>query len=451
MKVTILIVDDEKNQREMLGRYLKRKDNEVLMASSGAEALDIIKTNMVEIVITDQKMPKMSGLELAAEISDNHPNISTIIVTAYGSIQDAVSAMKKNVEDYLTKPINLEELDIILNRILEKRQLIRENEMLKEKIRKATHFPDIIYKSEAMEEVLSIASRVSRSHATVLITGESGTGKELVARAVHESSDRMNKPFIAVNCSAVPENLIESKLFGHEKGAFTGADKRRTGSFEQADGGTLFIDEIGEIPLNVQVKLLRVLQERKLERVGSNESIPVDVRILAATNRDLEKEIRNGSFREDLYYRVNVVRIEIPPLRKRKADIPILSEHFLKLYAREHNKNVHALTREVLDILVKYSFPGNVRELSNMIEQAVVLTREETISQIDLSISVSKDVDDKGEEPMNLEDKLKKIEKKSLWSALRETKGNKSAAARLLGISEHKVRYLIKKYGEEAN
>ncbi|MFC1538123.1 sigma-54-dependent transcriptional regulator [Candidatus Latescibacterota bacterium] len=449
MKAIVLVVDDEKNQREMLGRYLKRKGYEVLLTSSGREALDIIKTNTVEIVITDQKMPKMSGLELATEISDNHPNISIIIVTAYGSIQNAVSAMKKNVEDYLTKPINLEEMDIILNRIQEKRQLIRENEMLKEKIRKAAHFPDIIYKSEAMKEVLSIASRVSGSHATVLITGESGTGKELIARAVHETSARMNKPFIAVNCSAVPENLIESKLFGHEKGAFTGADKRRIGSFEQADSGTLFIDEIGEIPLNLQVKLLRVLQERKLERVGGNESISVDVRIVAATNRDLEKEIVNGSFREDLYYRVNVVHIAIPPLRKRKADIPVLAEHFVSLYAREHSKNVHSLSREALDTLVKYSFPGNVRELSNMIEQAVVLTRDETITLLDLPIRVSKDVEDTGDDSMNLEDKLTEIEKKSLRNALRETKGNKSAAARLLGISEHKVRYLIKKYGEE--
>lgn len=450
MKVTVLVVDDEKNQREMLGRYLSKKGYDVHLASSGFEAFDIIKENTIEILITDQKMPKMSGLELAAKVKENHPNISTVIITAYGSIQDAVSAMKKNVEDYLTKPINLEELDIILTRIQDKQHLIRENELLKEQVKKVSHFPEIVYVSEAMEQVMSKVARASQSHATVLITGESGTGKELVARAIHETSDRKNKSFIAINCSAIPENLIESELFGHEKGAFTGAERRRLGRFEQAEEGTLFLDEIGDISLHVQVKLLRVLQEHTFERVGGNKSINVNVRIIAATNRNFEEEIKKGTFREDLFYRLNVVHIDIPPLRKRKADIPVLVEYFLKQYAMEHDKNIYTLTREALDNLVKYSFPGNVRELSNIIEQAVVLSWHDIISLLDMPLRVSKESETLSEDTMNLEEKLTEIEKNSLWKALRETSGNKSAAARILGISEHKVRYLIKKYGKDA-
>lgn len=450
MNATLLIVDDEKNQREMLGRYLRKKGYEVHLASSGIEALNIIRENTIEIVITDQKMPEMNGLELAAKIKENHPNISIVIITAYGSIQDAVRAMKTNVEDYLTKPINLEELDIILTKILDKQNLMHENELLKEQFKSVTHFHEIVYVSEVMEQVMSKVARASQSHATVLITGESGTGKELVARSIHVTSDRKNKPFIAVNCSAIPENLIESELFGHEKGAFTGAERRRIGRFEQAEGGTLFLDEVGDIPPYIQIKLLRVLQERTFERVGGNETIHVNVRIAAATNKDLEDEIKKETFREDLFYRLNVVHIDIPPLRERKADIPILVEHFLKQFAREHDKNVHTLTREALDNLVKYSYSGNVRELSNIIEQAVVLTRNDAISLLDLPLRVSKDSEETTVNVMNLEENLADIEKRSLWKALEETNGNKSAAARILGISEHKVRYLKKKYGKDA-
>jgi len=282
----------------------------------------------------------------------------------------------------------------------------------------------------------------------VLITGESGTGKELVARAIHETSGKKDAPFVAVNCSAIPESLIESELFGHEKGAFTGADRRRIGRFEQADGGTLFLDEIGDIPLQVQVKLLRALQERTVERVGGDVAIHVDVRIIAATNKNLEKEIENGSFRDDLFYRINVVHIDIPPLRKRRADIPVLAEHFLKVYALEHGKDVCTLTSEALDTLVKYSFPGNVRELGNIIEQAVVLSRGDTITLLDFPMRVSKETETAPDESLSLEDRLADIERKALHKALRESNGNKSAAARILGISEHKVRYLVKKYGE---
>ena len=310
------------------------------------------------------------------------------------------------------------------------------------------HFPGIVYVSEAMEEVMSKVVRTAESIATVLITGESGTGKELVAQAIHEVSNRKDKLLIAVNCSAIPENLIESDLFGHEKGAFTGADNRRIGRFEQAHGGTLFLDEIGEVPPAIQVKLLRVLQERKLERVGGNETIDVDVRIIAATNRNIEKEVKNNSFRQDLYYRLNVVGIEIPPLRKRKSDIPVLIEHFIKHYAQMHGKIIHSITPDALDNLVKYSFPGNIRELSNIIEQAVVFSREDIITIKDLPIRVSSE-SKSFKENLTLEEQLTELEKTKLWQALRETNGNKSAAGRILGISESKTRYLLKKYGEE--
>jgi len=448
MKAHVLIVDDEAIQREMLGGYLVKKGFQVELASSGREALDIIAERTVDIMVTDQKMPEMSGIELAERVGDEHPNISVVVVTAFGSIDDAVSAMKHGVEDYLTKPINLEELELILDRIIEKRHLVRENRLLREQVKKAPDVPGIVYQSEEMENVMSKVARAAESSATVLVTGESGTGKELVARAVHEVSDRRDKPFVAVNCSAVPENLIESELFGHEKGAFTGADRQRLGRFEQADGGTLFLDEIGEIPLHVQVKLLRVLQERSFQRVGGDETIDVDVRIIAATNRDLEKEVESGSFRQDLYYRINVVGLSIPPLRERRSDIPVLVEHFIGEYSKQHGKQIGSITPEALDRLVKYPFPGNIRELGNIIEQAVVLTRGDTITVKDLPLRVSSG----GEQPagdLNLEDRVAELERNALWKALRETGGNKSAAARLLGLSERKIRYMLKKYGEE--
>ncbi|MCE5252264.1 sigma-54 dependent transcriptional regulator [bacterium] len=449
MKAAVLIVDDEAIQRELLGGYLKKKGYDVQAASSGPEALDHITTHTFDIMITDQKMPEMSGLELAGRVRNDHPNISVVMLTAYGSIDDAVQAMKNGVEDYLTKPINLEELDLILERILDRRQLVRENEWLREQVRKSPDVPGIVYISEAMEGVMSLVARAAESRATVLVTGESGTGKELVARAIHELSDRKQKPFVAVNCSAVPENLIESELFGHEKGSFTGADRLRVGRFEQADGGTLFLDEIGEVPLTVQVKLLRVLQERAFERVGGNESLHVDVRIVAATNRNLEEDARNGDFRQDLYYRLNVVGIEIPPLRNRRSDIPVLVEHFIGHYSREHGKKIGSISPEALDRLVKYPFPGNVRELGNIVEQAVVLSRGDAITLRDLPLRISSGDDSKTPEDSSLEEQVAALERSRLRKAMDETAGNKSAAARLLGITERKIRYMLKKYGEK--
>lgn len=449
MNASILITDDEAVQREMLGGYLEKKGFTVHLAASGKEALSVIAEKTVDILISDQKMPGMSGIELAGEVRRNHPNVTVVIVTAFGSIDDAVSAMKSGVEDYVTKPVNLEELDILIGRILEKRALVRENENLREQLRKKPDVPGIVYISEKMEEVVSMAARAAESSATVLVTGESGTGKELVARAIHELSTRREGPFVAVNCSAVPENLIESELFGHEKGAFTGAERRRIGRFEQADGGTLFLDEIGDIPLLVQVKLLRVLQERNFERVGGDETVSVDVRIVAATNRNLAEEVGAGTFRDDLFYRLNVVGIEIPPLRARKSDIPLLVEHFIGHYAGIHGKSIRSVTPEALDRLVKYPFPGNVRELGNIIEQAVVLTRGDVITVRDLPVRLSA-----GEEKTHgdggLEEQVEALEREALARALRESGGNQSAAARLLGISERKIRYMLNKYGDAA-
>ena len=447
MKANILIVDDEDIQREMLGGYLEKKGYNVQLASSGSMALDIINASTVDIMITDQKMPEMSGIELAAKVREEHPNISVLIMTAFGSVDDAVQAMKKGVEDYLTKPINLEELELNLYRVLEKQQLVRENKWLKEQVRKAPDIKGLVYISEAMEGVMNRVTRAAESYATVLITGESGTGKELVARAIHKLSDRKEEPFVTVNCSAVPENLIESELFGHEKGAFTGADRLRIGRFEQAEGGTLFLDEIGDVPLQVQVKLLRVLQERSFERVGGNETISVDVRIITATNRNLGDEMEKGAFRRDLFYRLNVVGIELPPLRERKSDIPVLVEYFIKLYAKNHAKKIYSLTPEALDCLIKYPFPGNVRELGNIIEQAVVLSRGDIVTIRDMPLRTCTGEEKPGGN-LSLKETVEELERDSLRKALRETGGNKSAAARSLGISERKIRYMLKKYAE---
>ncbi len=447
MNACIVVVDDQKTQRDMLGRFLKKCGFTVHLAETAPAALAIVEKKTVDIVVSDQKMPGMSGLELAASIHALYPTVAVIIVTAFGSIDDAVTAMKEHVEDYITKPVDLDRLKELIDNIIEKQQRVRDNEALQEKLAAPLSFRGCIYESESMEAVMSRAARAAESHATVLVTGESGTGKELVARAIHECGARKDRNFVAVNCSALPETLIESELFGHEKGAFTGADRKHIGRFEQAEGGTLFLDEVGDIPPQVQVKLLRVLQEKCFERVGGRESLAADVRIVAATNRDLEAAIADGEFRDDLYFRLNVVHIDIPPLRKRKNDIPALTEHFLARYANEHGRDINAVSAEALDALVKYTFPGNVRELANIIEQAVVLSRGDTITKLDLPMRVSVDTDTGVEDGLSLDDKVARLEKQSIEKALNDSGGNKSAAARLLGISEHKVRYLMKKHG----
>ena len=368
----ILIVDDEPAQRKVLAGYLKKQKHVVFEAESAEGALTIVKDEDIEIVLTDLRMPGKSGDELLHEIRAISPETTVVIMTAFGSIEGAVEAMRAGAYDYLTKPIELDELDLLVHRMSERRNLISENRLLKEQLAAKFSMQEIVSQSAAMEEVINTAGRVAQSKASVLIRGESGTGKEVLARAIHFSSPRKDEPFVAVNCAALNEHLLESELFGHERGAFTGAEKQRKGRFELADGGTIFLDEIGDVPPATQVKLLRVLQEHTFERVGGSEQLKVDVRVITATNRNLEELIKRGVFREDLFYRLNVVTIEIPPLRLRRDDIAPTIEHFTAQFAREQRKKIK-FTKEAWNALLRYDYPGNVRELQNIIQRAVIL------------------------------------------------------------------------------
>jgi two-component system NtrC family response regulator len=365
-------------------------------------------------------------------------------MTAYGSVEDAVKIMKAGAYDYLSKPIDLDELEAVLEKIGEKRFLISENKMLKQQLEEKFKFNSILSESGEMEEVLNTAGRVAPSKASVLVRGESGTGKELIARAIHFASPRKDKPFVTVNISSLSENLLESELFGHEKGAFTGASSQRIGRFEEANGGTLFIDEVGDIPLQAQVKLLRAIQFNEIQRLGGNTTINIDVRIITATHRNLEDMISNNEFREDLFYRLNVVSICIPPLRKRKSDIPILTDHFIKSYSDINAKMIKGLSSEAMDQLMKYNYPGNIRELENIIERAVVLCRDDYITKNDLPNQIHKISEKSILDPNNLDDgyeeKVKTFEREVITEALSRTNGNKSAAARLMKITERHLR-----------
>ena len=443
-QMTILAIDDEDAQLKSLKSFLGRRDFKVFTETSGPKGFEVAKRNVIDLVLTDYRMGEWNGLEVLKKIKELNPDIDVVVMTAFGSIEDAVEIMKAGAYDYLTKPINLKELENLLNRVKEKQTLIAENKVLKEQLQERFKFDAIISQSGEMEEVLNTSARVAPSNSTVLIQGESGTGKELIARAVHFASNRKDKPFVIVNVAALSEQIIESELFGHEKGAFTGATQQRMGRFEQADGGTLFIDEVGEIPLSIQVKLLRAIQFGTFERLGGNKSIQVDVRILAATNRNLEELIKNGEFREDLFYRLNVITIHIPQLQRRKADIPLLVDHFIKKYAKMNDKSVNGVSKEVLDQIMKYDFPGNVRELENMIEHAVVLCRGEYISISDLPQKLKVFTEKTILDPYHLDEgyeiKLKGFEKEMVQEALKRTEGNQSAAARLLGITERHLR-----------
>jgi len=444
----ILVVDDEASQREALGGFLQKKSYTVKKAESGDQALDIIRNETIDLVITDMRMPEMDGAELLLETKKLNPDIDVIVLTAYGNIETATSAMKSGATDFITKPVDLEQLDIVIRKALEKRQLSFENRRLRELVNEHLSFGGIISSDSNMDQVLSLSARVAPSNATVLITGESGTGKELIAKAIHFAGPRSDLPFIAVNMAALSDNLVESELFGHEKGAFTGAQQLRKGRFETAHGGTLFIDEVGDIPLNTQVKLLRVLQEHYIERIGSTQSIPVDVRVIAATNRPLEDMVKNGEFREDFYYRLNVVKINLPPLRKRKNDIPLLTDHFIRKYADINQKTVNGISREAMDTLMKYDYPGNVRELENIIEQAVVLSRDDLISSADLPMTIQNNSTQftfdftKG----SFQDRVEAFEKTLLKEALTQSNGVQTKAANLLGMSERHLRYKLQKY-----
>jgi DNA-binding NtrC family response regulator len=442
----ILVVDDEPAQRELVAGFLAKRGFEVVQAEGAAAALARFKQEFFDLVLTDQKMPELSGLDLLEGVRAVTPETAVIIMTAYGTIETAVSAIKAGAADYLTKPLNLDELLHRIHRVRERQQLLRENRELRLALAERHRVEGIIGESGPMQEALSVVRRVAPSDATVLIRGESGTGKELIAKAIHHASPRAAGPLVKVNCAALPEGLLEAELFGHEKGAFTGAIAMRKGRFELADGGSLFLDEIGDLPPHMQVKLLRVLQEREFERVGSSRPIAVNVRLLAATHRDLEALVRQDRFREDLYYRINVVTLTLPPLRDRRQDLPLLIDHFVRTFAAKNAKPIAGLTREAREALLRYDYPGNVRELENLIERAVVLTRDEIIGIGDLPLTLH-DPAPEPATPPGLDAAVEALERRMIRDALGRASGVQTRAAELLGISERVLRYKLRKYG----
>ena len=450
---TVLIVDDEKNYPLILSAVLAEEGFETLTANSGSEALAIVKNSDIDLVLTDMKMPSMDGIELLEKIKDKDPDLPVIMMTAYGTVDKAVEAMQKGAYSYILKPFDNESLVLYVNKACSMYRVVKENRQLRDAVESRYSLGNIIGKSKRMQDVFEIIQKVAPTTAVVLIEGESGTGKELVAKSIHFNSTRQDKPFIAVNCSALVENLLESELFGHEKGAFTGAVAMKKGRFELADGGTLFIDEIGELSQSLQVKLLRVLQEKVFERVGGVKPVSVDIRIIAATNKKLKEEMQQGCFRDDLFYRLNVVRIVMPPLRQRQEDIRLLVDYFIHKYAGERNSDipVTGLDQEVERVFYNYSWPGNVRELENVIERAIILCPEETIKMTDLPKDFKENAYDAQHldgipENAKLNETIVTIEKKMLERALRLTNNVHSNAAALLGIGKSGFSKKIKKY-----
>ena len=444
----ILVVDDEPVQREMIGGFLKKQGFEVIAVDSAERALELFRQDAFDLVLTDQRMVNMSGLELLQAVHAINPETPVILITAFGTIEAAVAALKQGAIDYLTKPLNLEELLHRIRLVSERYRIINENRELREALQERHRIEGIIGESGPMLEVLSLVRRVAPSEATVLIRGESGTGKELIAKAIHFGSPRARGPLVKVNCAALPEALLESELFGHEKGAFTGALTSRQGRFELANGGTIFLDEIGDLPLHLQAKLLRVLQEREYEKVGSSRSVKVNVRILAASHRPLEALIKAGQLREDLYYRLNVVTILIPPLRERRSDLVLLIEHFLRRFAEKNGKTIRGLTPEAREILLRYDYPGNVRELENIVERAVVLTRDDVIGSGDLPLTVQEpEIADGGDRETNITVAVEALERRMIRDALAQSDGVQTRAADLLGLGERGLRYKLIKYG----
>ena len=442
----VMVVDDERTQLEFVGGFLRKAGFEVALMESAGRALERFRKEPFDLVLTDQRMSEMSGLDLLKQCRGVDPEVAVIIMTAYGSIETAVSAMQDGATDYLTKPLNLEELLLRIERVKRSHQLVRENTQLREALQERHRIEGIIGESGQMQEVLDLVRRVAPSDATVLLRGESGTGKELIAKAIHYASDRRSGPLVKVNCAALPETLLESELFGHEKGAFTGAFAMRKGRFEIADGGTLFLDEIGDLPAHLQAKLLRVLQEKEFERVGSNRAITTDVRIITATHRDLEQLMREGSFREDLYYRLNVVTIILPPLRERRQDLPALIEHFLRKFAEKNGKPIQGFSRDARDALLRYDYPGNVRELENLVERAIVLTRDDVVSLGELPLTI-KETRTGADDQTNLSAVVEGMERRMIVEALEGAGGVQTKAADNLGISERALRYKLRKYG----
>ena len=451
----VLIVDDDSAHRVMLKKLLGGWGYRVAEADDGAVAVEEVGRRSFDLILMDIRMMKVSGIEALEQIKKIHPATPVIIMTAYASVETAVSALKKGAYDYLTKPLDFDELQIVMARATEHSLLKKENEYLKERLGEKFDRQNIIGQSAAMLKLLEIVEQVAATEATILITGDSGTGKEMIANAVHANSKRKQAPFIKINCAALTETLLESELFGHEKGAFTGADRRREGKFLQADSGSIFLDEVSEMSPAMQVKLLRVLQEREVTRVGGSDVIKVDVRVIAASNKDLKKEIQMGRFREDLFYRLNVVALAMPPLRERKEDIPLLAQHFLRGFAAKNSKNVTGFTPTAMHKLVEYPWPGNVRELMNAVERAVVLSRTDFVDADELMFLTADDGDSNNRgrsgpaaqvagASENLP--LTEVEKRSILEALDVCGGNKSEAARRLGITRKTLRKKLTKY-----
>jgi two-component system response regulator AtoC len=448
----ILIIDDEENFRHMLSVILIKEGYEVETASNGEEGLRKSLASPFNQILCDIRMPRMDGLEFLKEIKKTAVDATIIIMSAYGTLDIAIEAMKLGAYDYISKPFKPDEIILTLRKAEEREQLRRENQLLRKEVAKEYSFENIVSKNEEMQKIFDVIKKVAQYKSTVLIIGESGTGKELIARALHYNSERSQNPFLPINCGAIPENLLESELFGHAKGAFTDAIRTKKGLFEEADGGTLFLDEIGELPGQLQVKLLRVLQEGEVRRIGESKPIQVDVRIVSATVKDLIKEVNEGRFREDLFYRLNVLPIHIPPLRDRKEDIPLLIHHFIKKYNEVMSKNVAGVDQKALEALMNYKWYGNVRELENTIERAIVLADQDHIGVENLPVEVQ---DFKGElqlevfsdEECSIKKASKTLEINLIKKALRKTKGNHTHAARLLEISHRALLYKIKEYG----
>ncbi|MBQ1181375.1 MAG: sigma-54-dependent Fis family transcriptional regulator [Treponema sp.] len=448
MKFTVLIIDDEENIRNGLAANFELEDYEVKTAANGKDGLDLVAKGDIDLVITDLRMDGISGEEVVKRVTTETPGIPVIVLTGHGSIDAAVEAMKSGAYDFLTKPLNLDQLNLIVKRALENRELSLQHKLLKEEIESSACLEQMIGRSAEMQKVFSMIKKVAPAKASVLITGESGVGKELVANAIHNLSGRKDKAFIKVHCAALSESLLESELFGHEKGAYTGADSMQKGRFELAHGGTIFLDEIGEINQNVQIKILRVLQEKTFERVGGEKSISVDVRIVAATNKNLEEEVKAGRFREDLYYRLNVVHLKVPSLKERKDDLPLLIDSFIKKFAAENEKEIIGIDSKAKAALLKYDWPGNIRQLQNCIESSVVMSNGKQIKLEDLPLSVSEYT---GQEaisiPMGIS--LEDAEKIIIMQNLSANKGNKSKTADILGIGRKTLHRKLNEYGLE--
>jgi two-component system response regulator PilR (NtrC family) len=450
-KNTVLVVDDEPGMREFLEIMLKRDGYIVDTAPDGARALDKIESTLFDLAIVDIQMPVMNGIELLRRINEKSPETTVIMITAYASHETAIEAMKLGAYDYITKPFKIDEIKLVIKKAIEKKKLERENKRLRKELETKYGFGNIIGRSPSIIKVFDLIKRVADLNVNVLVTGESGTGKELVARAIHYSGIRRGGPFVPVNCGAIPESLIESELFGYKRGAFTGALRDKKGLFEEADGGTIFLDEIADLPLHLQVRLLRVIEEKSIRPLGSTETIPIDIRVIAATNKNLEEEIEKGRFREDLYYRLNVIKIELPPLRERKEDIAPLAIHFISKYSREMGKDIRGISPKALETLESYHYPGNVRELENIIARSVALETSNVIRQETLPQLVgSKDLIDLGADlssGTNLDAVLENVERRFIEKALKSTGGNKTEAAKLLGITLRSLRYRLAKLG----